>query len=1127
MGPKEIPVLKEYQGQEISTKELINTLGLSTYLIKKLTEEGALIKVSRGLYKVKELDKNKDNITSGKCEKDNNVFKSFCEAINKEKYEMAYDLLYVSKLNNPDNHDYDNHNRIYFILLEEILKSMKIKKDSSNLNLYEFDETSNSSYFNLYVSFRKSVMMKDYENAKKYIDEFAACEKSKKGTNNISTIMFQKIIDKIFLIRHNNSMIQQVYKEISFPEKDADYYEIKKKLLELRSYHNNQNALQLNALIIDLVDTIIEFLENDDIVIKRMTNEGIPEYYNYIKAFIYYMKHKDYIRALQYVDKCPEIKTSYYFKLASVLLNNLKILNLERSIKLLPKDDIVIPVIEDEATAKFYFGKFLKAIYNHDYDQALYEIEQQLKFIKRDDKNNRKNSYRIYFLLKKLKEVKDGVLLGNEKFAYLDIDGAIINLDKALKNEDYEKANEFLEQISVNDYGSLNLRIYKEIIEEIIKQNKINLKKVLDEEETAKKEAEELAERELLSKIKNLKLDYKTLYELVKNKHFDEAFTLIKREEQNGYDINAVIKEKIMEETPKVKEDFKEEIEKKADEGKTDEIKESSIDSLTLNIDTIYDLVYDRKYDEVITLINHQKEDVRDIRYANNVYHLILQYNSLLNGIIPKGRENKIEFNNDYLRIYYTALSNRDYELALEYLDKCIENSRTHDSKYELELYKLVLTDIVDLYLEVKEQNEKDEKRKEDYEKIAQLSRELASIAKKVNLTNEDVHKIIELLEEKITIACFYNEPSDKDKIVLNIAKMALLSMEGKLSKDAFANIKELMIESSGNDFADALKYGDINTVYNLITTKEWKSLNTNLGNTNLYLIKKLSIIIINETARKNDKVTEKSTELENAKKDTFDIFTDEEKNVHEHIGLLQELTSLIKHREYNKALYLIIKSKVSLDDMGIIGDLLFIKDSILKEGDSLFDEYINYLDNGALDNAKKFLIEYEGLLERNGMKRNVNYLFKDIEILRIDLKEPNFKEKEKLYNHSLKSYSNKKYDDAIKTINEYIEMDENINYKGYLLKAQIEETLGLIDLAKKDYEKVLSYVAEPTSYRALSYMAFNEENYELAAYYIEAFNEIKPYEEPDLLKVSVTCYQKLEENEKALKYKEYFQLLS
>ncbi len=98
----------EENGQMIMTTQDLLACGLNKYYIKKAYDNGRLTKVARGTYQVSRIKKRNDS------------FQEFAHFVLKKDFKSAYETLLVN-MENQVTHEYDNHLRLYFILLAKIL----------------------------------------------------------------------------------------------------------------------------------------------------------------------------------------------------------------------------------------------------------------------------------------------------------------------------------------------------------------------------------------------------------------------------------------------------------------------------------------------------------------------------------------------------------------------------------------------------------------------------------------------------------------------------------------------------------------------------------------------------------------------------------------------------------------------------------------------------------------------------------------------------------------------------------------------------------------------------------------------------------------------------------------------
>lgn len=153
-------------------------------------ESDVISRVSRGVYKVS-FAKNEE------LEQTRKIFQYF----NRFKYKVldgryieAYHAL-MENFHLQNSHNYDNHMRIYFILLKELIGS---KYDFSPLDeLYEFTEEKTDTYYDYFIAFREEIMKGNFYDAKAYLEKFALEETKVNGFANVSTTLFTNLLEDV------------------------------------------------------------------------------------------------------------------------------------------------------------------------------------------------------------------------------------------------------------------------------------------------------------------------------------------------------------------------------------------------------------------------------------------------------------------------------------------------------------------------------------------------------------------------------------------------------------------------------------------------------------------------------------------------------------------------------------------------------------------------------------------------------------------------------------------------------------------------------------------------------------------------------------------------------------------
>lgn len=359
------------------------------------------------------------------------------------------------------------------------------------------------------------------------------------------------------------------------------------------------------------------------------------------------------------------------------------------------------------------------------------------------------------------------------------------------------------------------------------------------------------------------------------------------------------------------------------------------VSNVELNYDTIYNLVYNREYIKAYNLIERFEERGYLARLCYVTVRLIKQIEELKQGIlnnqtatIPTG---------DKFKDFYQALRNCDYEYAYIIADEFACSNR--DFK-EFELYKLLLEDLKELSsnlrLEIVEKEQKKAEIKVLFNKIKEKSCQK-------DLTKEDILELIEVLKNKIELEYSVDMTSDCDEKLLNLAEMTLYSMEYAFNYNNFARMKGRHTHNIGVVFNQALELGDYPTCREIISSISWKEIGDLYDLSYIKLMDKLSNIMfknvhtIVDYTKERDKITEELVTkemLSEVHRLAYELLTEKERIVHDKIGFLREMRSLVKKSYYEKAYQKYLAMDVDYKDPEVMGNLVLIR-SILQSNAS------------------------------------------------------------------------------------------------------------------------------------------------------------------------------------------------
>ncbi len=1250
-----IDIIKEYEGKELTTKYLIEELGITSYYIGVLTHKGIIDKKTRGIYKVKETTKDTPKANAKKIimndanngkKYSQRGFAKFRDLVLDGHYEKAYDALVECCEMNKDNHEYDNHYRMYFILITAILKLMgKGKKCDYNYDdrLLEFYEAAKTEYYESFLEAREAILAEHYEEAYEKVKIYADKELARYKENKISTVISKQLLEEIVRMLDNKKKTSKMLDQAYMLLKGKKYEDAKKIFEDAELHYNSLNGKKWCGYLRDLCETVIAFENDETLLLPERKVYEFKEDASIASVFATFMKNKEYQNANMYVEKCLSLYKNSFYYMARELLDELIFLNkyhYNKNHNKTETEELRMNTQKSDGEANKHFSRFLWALQHLDFHDAFKEIKISLSYVESTKSLFYNNCHNIYELLKTLIDVEESKLpLAQVNHTYLSSDSDQFNFNYAVRLKDWQAAHKYLSKLDISK--SLVLEAYDLIIRAIFRQDKINQGIALTEEDelkplscrlkvevkskTEEKESEEKSQvtelveedkieepltldgtidnyeddsiREVLKSIENLTLNYETLYNLIKAREFEEAFALIKREEEKGYSIEQVKQESIMaeEKTPEESEEISkkdeeicitnqtsEEVAREDDQEQektlepqqlTEKQKHKlevleAIKDIELNYDNLYDLVSNRNYEMALYLLEREeKPNEQPSRLYFNARRLISQYLHIVRGTFQEVPQRPLDYTQDCFKIFFAAINNRDYFSAFEYVDECIERAREPE---EMHLFKLILEDICG---EINRQEEERENKERVKRRIEKIDNRLFELSNKQEFSDDDTYECQSLLQEKSDIYYENGMRFDKDVLLLGVADAAKKALDNGLNDYYFARVlndKKIVevdydevcysigTNSSkvGDIFYDALRCGDVLTVEDIITNENWDNFRDKMNNTNLRLIKKLVVCMRDHMPLMREEDEEKENIIkqhvpqeliDRTDNLAYELLNDEEKKAYEKAALLRKLAPLIKRQKYAEALAEILESDVPLIDeetcvktndgekntslLEIAADIVAAKEAVKIESHRLFDEFNVAMEGKNIDEARKKLIEYSGFIVSKSIDRDLANHRRRIDILEKDLKQDNYEAKERIYEEALAMYYKKgqynHYQKAIGILNRYIELDNGINCKGYLLRARAYHKIKQFKEAKQDYEMTLQISPEPIAYRALGTFAYEEGDYERAIGYLEKFQAIRPFKDEDVSRMLATCYNSTGKEEKAIPYNRHLKHLS
>lgn len=471
--------------------------------------------------------------------------------------------------------------------------------------------------------------------------------------------------------------------------------------------------------------------------------------------------------------------------------------------------------------------------------------------------------------------------------------------------------------------------------------------------------------------------------------------------------------------------------------------------NVEIDINTLMDLIYNRKYPEVKALLSSQTNS--DNKTYQDILNMIRYMDNLKNTNFIK--EEKLHFyKNDptsYVKRFFEALNYRCYEEALSLVDDCIDISSRYNCSEKFIIYKYLLEDIVTLKEEILENQAR-------LEKLKNIKYNQKSIIYKRQISQEDIVNLEKVTLEKFALAT-ENETIYDGHILEMIETLRNIQAYNldENSFETFTYTETDIIEK----FMKAISLGDYQAAYEISKDEKWnKEINKSENRDYLLIYKKL-LFQINKGIKNNS--------LPFEYKDIQEPL--EEKALLKQLATLKEL---VKKRKFTTAYN--YYQEQNLEGVSEELDLIlqtflpFIKITVEKESQEIEKDYKKAKNRGDYEGASKLLDEYQEFIKFNDLDRNLDYHRARIISEKAEQATPDFAEKKKLYSTAIGHIQKHQYEEAIKALNEYLKKDNDISAKGYLLRGRCYEYLNKYQEAKNDYEKAISIIPEPNAYYRL-----------------------------------------------------------
>lgn len=247
----------------------------------------------------------------------------------------------------------------------------------------------------------------------------------------------------------------------------------------------------------------------------------------------------------------------------------------------------------------------------------------------------------------------------------------------------------------------------------------------------------------------------------------------------------------------------------------------------TISYDKIYNLIYNRKYDEIKTLLENKELN----RFESYCMKLIYS----LENVKRKGYEPSNHLYEsapyDHLKRFYEALRVNDYPLAYEKVQIAI--NKVDDPK-EFKVYSLILEDIIALINSFGYGA---------YKEIVNINKKIGGILREDSENKFD--RLVDAIKEKYELLKEINDDTTKEEIMLNIVSTIEISRENNLSVDYFENLKDDNLSSLEN-LTICLKNGDYIRAIEIINTSDWNIFNQSFKILDLEIIRELIETLLN-----------------------------------------------------------------------------------------------------------------------------------------------------------------------------------------------------------------------------------------------------------------------------------------
>ncbi len=551
------------------------------------------------------------------------------------------------------------------------------------------------------------------------------------------------------------------------------------------------------------------------------------------------------------------------------------------------------------------------------------------------------------------------------------------------------------------------------------------------------------------------------------------------------------ILQKIMQINTKNKKQKEEQEKIKKQEKKVEGIQE-------VTVDNIKDLIYDREYEKVQELLEKYLQN-NDNRTYTYVLKLIKRLDQIHHLKMPP-EVSKIQYTTsevDIFKHFFEALKFEDYEEAYEYAFQCeVRNKITRPDDIEFTLYRLILQDIIEA-IEIAE------KQLEAKKQLQILNEKLNYIIYETNIT-EQLENLKELLQEKA-------EWNTSEQVImyetyaLDILDTIEIAKENRLDESYFETYDSQSNQLS-TKFLKAIQNGDYVTAYQIITNENWIDQTKTIENKKYFVLYKKLLSLLNNELNRKEKV----------------IFEEKHEESNHIVDVLEEIWQLTKKYQYKEAYVVSQENALEMSDsLRIVLDtyLPLLQTILSKEIHLYLNQYEENMRRGNFDIATKSLMEYQEFVKRLGFNYELDYYFARLESMQKEANSDCFVQKERLYDYGFYCFEQCEYEKCIEIMNQYIELDHDFSAKGYMLRAEAYRVLDSLEASKKDYEKAISIIPEPTAFQKLGMINIQTGDYELALSNFLEYEKRCPNQSLDNLTFISNSYKNLKDTENQKKY--------